>query len=244
MHDLIFNMVLKVGSKKASPYNLFMKEHLADFKSKNPTFSHKDAFIRVAGMWKTSPENPKNMAGSEGKPAAATAEVAASHTSSTPPESTASHRDTKGKLKQHEQRNELSPGTTSAVQKSPRARPKEMSAHSTPQDQPSKSLGDTKKAGGKPAVASTLAATSSPKSTRGASKDATQTSSVETKKSGAQHKLYHHELRDTEVHGPYCPLTKHGEGEHAHLEIHPQQSMEQSRNERGQDASHGSDKSQ
>ncbi|KAJ2724167.1 hypothetical protein GGI07_002121 [Coemansia sp. Benny D115] len=49
----------KPAGKKTSPYNNFMKKHLASYKEKHPGVSHKEAFKGVALMWKTSPENPK-----------------------------------------------------------------------------------------------------------------------------------------------------------------------------------------
>ncbi|KAJ2159855.1 hypothetical protein GGF46_002694 [Coemansia sp. RSA 552] len=47
------------GTKKLSPYNKFMKSELAKVKSSNPGMAHKDAFKKVAQMWKTSSLNPK-----------------------------------------------------------------------------------------------------------------------------------------------------------------------------------------
>ncbi|KAG0229996.1 hypothetical protein BGW41_002816 [Actinomortierella wolfii] len=48
--------------KKLSPYNKFMKEHLAKVKADKPSLSHKEAFKEVAAMWKTAKENPVNQA--------------------------------------------------------------------------------------------------------------------------------------------------------------------------------------
>lgn len=46
-------------SKKASPYNIFMKFTIPYIKSQCE-ISHKDAFIVGALLWKTSRINPKN----------------------------------------------------------------------------------------------------------------------------------------------------------------------------------------
>jgi hypothetical protein len=43
-----------------SPYNLFMKTHLAEIKREQPDVVHKAAFAMVATAWATAPENPKN----------------------------------------------------------------------------------------------------------------------------------------------------------------------------------------
>ncbi|KAG8843508.1 hypothetical protein FRB96_004015 [Tulasnella sp. 330] len=51
-----------VGGKKKgpSPYNLYMKSKLAEFKEKYPDMAHKDRFKKVAEEWKLSAENPSN----------------------------------------------------------------------------------------------------------------------------------------------------------------------------------------
>jgi len=48
--------------KKASAYNVFMKNELAKLKSKNPDQPHKERFKAAAASWGTSKENPKNAA--------------------------------------------------------------------------------------------------------------------------------------------------------------------------------------
>lgn len=47
-----------VDKRKPSAYNEFMKTHLATYKAENPLVMHKDAFMKVASMWATAPENP------------------------------------------------------------------------------------------------------------------------------------------------------------------------------------------
>lgn len=47
-----------VDKRKPSAYNEFMKTHLAAYKAENPLVMHKDAFMKVASMWATAPENP------------------------------------------------------------------------------------------------------------------------------------------------------------------------------------------
>jgi len=51
------------GSKdkrKPSAYNQFMKDNLSKVKAKDTSLDHKAAFKKVAEMWKSAPENPKN----------------------------------------------------------------------------------------------------------------------------------------------------------------------------------------
>ena len=43
-----------------SAYNIFMKTELAKVKKETPTINHKEAFVKAAGNWKNSPQNPKN----------------------------------------------------------------------------------------------------------------------------------------------------------------------------------------
>ncbi|KAG9049720.1 hypothetical protein FS837_009365 [Tulasnella sp. UAMH 9824] len=51
------------GRKKGpSPYNIYMKAKLAEFKEKFPDMTHKERFKKVAEEWKTSSENPANKA--------------------------------------------------------------------------------------------------------------------------------------------------------------------------------------
>ncbi|KAJ1961085.1 hypothetical protein GGI12_003444 [Dipsacomyces acuminosporus] len=50
------------GKKKTSPYNQFMKDQLPKFKAGHPGVTHKEAFKKVAEMWKDAKENPKNQA--------------------------------------------------------------------------------------------------------------------------------------------------------------------------------------
>ncbi|KAI8338060.1 hypothetical protein BC941DRAFT_424492 [Chlamydoabsidia padenii] len=47
-------------TKKASAYNLYMKEELPKLKKENPGLNHKEAFKKVAESWAASPKNPKN----------------------------------------------------------------------------------------------------------------------------------------------------------------------------------------
>ncbi|KAB5593426.1 YABBY protein [Ceratobasidium theobromae] len=54
--------------KTPSPYQLFMKEQLPVYKSKNPEVTHKDAFRAVALLWKDADENPNK--GQAAKPRA------------------------------------------------------------------------------------------------------------------------------------------------------------------------------
>ncbi|KAG8843509.1 hypothetical protein FRB96_004016 [Tulasnella sp. 330] len=48
------------AKKKASAYNVFMKNELAKLKAKNPEQPHKERFKEAAGGWAKSKENPKN----------------------------------------------------------------------------------------------------------------------------------------------------------------------------------------
>ncbi|KAI8324557.1 hypothetical protein GQ54DRAFT_296068 [Martensiomyces pterosporus] len=50
------------GKKKSSPYNQFMKAQLPKFKAGHPGVTHKEAFKKVAEMWRDAKENPKNQA--------------------------------------------------------------------------------------------------------------------------------------------------------------------------------------
>ncbi|KAG8930771.1 hypothetical protein FRC03_009460 [Tulasnella sp. 419] len=52
----------KSGGKKGkgSPYTIYMKSKLAEFKVKYPDLTHKERFKKVADEWADSPENPKN----------------------------------------------------------------------------------------------------------------------------------------------------------------------------------------
>jgi len=43
-----------------SPYNLFMQRELPILKRAHPELTHKETFKRVAELWKTAPDNPKN----------------------------------------------------------------------------------------------------------------------------------------------------------------------------------------
>ncbi|GJJ68838.1 hypothetical protein EMPS_01184 [Entomortierella parvispora] len=45
--------------KKMSAYNEFMKTELPTFKAAHPNVEHKEAFKKVAQLWKDSPLNPK-----------------------------------------------------------------------------------------------------------------------------------------------------------------------------------------
>ncbi|KAG8903304.1 hypothetical protein FRB99_003463 [Tulasnella sp. 403] len=57
-----------VGKKKGpTPYNLYMKTKLAEFKEKYPDLTHKERFRKVAEEWKTSSENPNNKPEAEEK---------------------------------------------------------------------------------------------------------------------------------------------------------------------------------
>jgi acyl carrier protein len=49
---------MKAGGKKVSPYNQYMKDELPKIKASSPRMSHKEAFKKVAAMWKASPANP------------------------------------------------------------------------------------------------------------------------------------------------------------------------------------------
>ncbi|RKP09540.1 hypothetical protein THASP1DRAFT_28671 [Thamnocephalis sphaerospora] len=42
------------GRKKISPYNTFMKQNLPKVKSENPDLTHKEAFAKVAELWRSS----------------------------------------------------------------------------------------------------------------------------------------------------------------------------------------------
>ncbi|KAF9160243.1 hypothetical protein DFQ26_005753 [Actinomortierella ambigua] len=50
----------KAGGKKLSPYNKFMKDQLSKVKAADTKLTHKEAFKKVAEMWKDAPENPNN----------------------------------------------------------------------------------------------------------------------------------------------------------------------------------------
>ncbi|KAG0262073.1 hypothetical protein BG011_000348 [Mortierella polycephala] len=47
--------------RKMSAYNTFMKEELPKYKAAHVGVDHKEAFKKVASMWKTAPQNPKRV---------------------------------------------------------------------------------------------------------------------------------------------------------------------------------------
>ena len=50
----------KIGAKKLSAYNVFMKTELPKVRAAHSALNHKEAFKLAASNWKKSAQNPKN----------------------------------------------------------------------------------------------------------------------------------------------------------------------------------------